>query len=81
MALTVKKTGASPFMTDEQINRLPNVCRVIVNDDREIEALCCDPVVSFEEFKKLRTIRRDHTRDAARLYMPLTVKDGPQATV
>ena len=74
-------TSHPVIMTEEQIERLPSVLKIIVRDDREIEQLCCAPVVSFERFKQLKTIRRDHTYAAAKVFMPLSVKDGPLATV
>lgn len=79
--LTEKKKETSVIMTDEQIERLPNVCRVIVRHARDIENMCSAPVVSFDEFKKQRALMGDYVRSAARIFMPLSVKDGPLTSV
>lgn len=81
MAIKVKDSGSAVTMTDEQINALPPVCRVIVRQSRLIEEMSCGPVVSIDEFKKARGVMRGYVRDAARIFMPLSVKDGPLVTV
>lgn len=71
----------SVIMTDEQIERLPNVCRVIVRHARDIETIASAPVVSFDNFKKQRELMGDYIRSAAKIFMPLSVRDGPLASV
>lgn len=79
--IKIKDGGSTVIMTEEQINRLPLVLRIIVRQARDIEEIACSPVVSFEDFKKQRAIMRGYVRDAARIFMPLSIKDGPLATV
>lgn len=71
------KTIGSAIMTNEQINSLPHICQVIVKHDRYVESLCCAPIVSFDEFKRSKRMSREYIREAASLFMPLSVKNGP----
>lgn len=77
----VKDGGSTVVMTDEQINRLPVSLRIIVRQARDIEKIVCSPIASFEDFKKQRAILRGYVREAARIWMPLSVRDDGSVTV
>lgn len=73
--LAEKPGPSSVVMTEEKINALPICLRVVLRQARDIENLACSSVVSLEEFKKQRAIMRGYVRDAARIFMPLSVRD------
>ena len=81
MGIKVKDGGSTVVMTDEQINHLPISLRIIVRKAREIEEIACSPIASFEDFKKQRAVLRGYVRDAARIWMPLSVRDDGSVTV
>lgn len=55
-------------MADDRLARLPNLFRQIVENDREIEDACAQPVVPFKRLKEMFERRRELARHAVRAW-------------